>query len=106
MARVLLPAILGGAVLLAGPGVLPAQKPKLPKPAVLERGARFERDPVTGEMTLRTGETAATLGPQPPAPVIRTRVSLVEVGCTVTAPDGTRVRDLTRDTFRLLEDGT
>ena len=30
---------------------------------------------------------------------------MVQVGCTVIAPDGTRVRGLTRDDFRVLEDG-
>jgi Ca-activated chloride channel family protein len=32
-------------------------------------------------------------------------VSLVEVQCTVTAPDGVRVRGLTQNDFRVLEDG-
>ena len=39
------------------------------------------------------------------APIIRSRVALVEVQCTVTALDGTRVRGLTRDDFRVWEDG-
>ena len=92
--------------MLAAPSASPAQKPKLPKPTVLERGARFERDPATGEMKLRTGTALPAAGLLQSAPVIRARVSLVEVGCTVTTPDGRRVRDLTKENFRLLEDGT
>ena len=37
--------------------------------------------------------------------MIRSRVELVQVGCTVIAPDGTPVRGLARDDFRVLEDG-
>jgi VWFA-related protein len=36
---------------------------------------------------------------------IRSRVTLVQVACTVTAPDGTQVRGLAQDNFRLFEDG-
>ena len=44
---------------------------------------------------------------RPPAepPLIRARVALVEAGAIVTAPDGTRVRGLARDDFRIFEDG-
>ena len=95
-------AMLASAILLATPFSRSAQKAKLPRPRVLERGAEFERDPATGE--LRTRSSAAA---EPPgaAPVIHARVGLVEVGCTVTASDGVRVPGLTRDDFRLLEDG-
>ena len=86
-------------------GALPAQKPKLPKPTVLGRGSRFERDPASGEIRLRSGAAPASAPLQQSAPVIRARVSLVQVGCTVTAPDGTRVRDLTQEKLRVREDG-
>ena len=86
-------------------GASPAQKPKLPKPTVLDRGGRFERDPATGEMKLRSGTALPGAALPPSGPVIRTRVSLVQVGCTVTAPDDTRVRDLTQENFRVREDG-
>ena len=36
---------------------------------------------------------------------IRSHVTLVQVACTVTAPDGTQVRGLTQDNFRVFEDG-
>ena len=85
-------------------GTAPAQKPKLPRPRILEQEIPFSRDSSTGELrAYPTGESeSASPGS---APVIRSRVALVEVQCTVTAPDGTRVRGLTRDDFRVWEDG-
>jgi len=80
-----------------------AQKAKLPRPRVLENEVRISRDPSTGEMrTIPAGDgTSANPGL---APIIRSSVALVEIQCTVTAPDGTRVRGLTQDDFRLWED--
>jgi VWFA-related protein len=95
-------AIFAGVILLATPFALSAQKAKLPRPRVLERGAEFERDPATGELQPRSSAAAEPPGA---AHVIRARVGLVEVGCTVTASDGVRVSGLARDDFRLLEDG-
>jgi Ca-activated chloride channel family protein len=81
-----------------------AQRANLPHPRILEQGIQLSRDAATGE--LRTNSPAEA---QPASaditPVIRSRVALVEVQCTVTAPDGTRVRGLTRDDFQLWEDG-
>jgi len=90
--------------LVAGFGPSAAvQKAKLPRPRVLENEVRISRDPSTGEMrTIPAGDgTSANPGL---APIIRSSVALVEVQCTVTAPDGTRVRGLTQDDFRLWED--
>ena len=81
-----------------------AQKPKLPRPRILEKEISLARDASTGEMrTSPPGESESGLPAE--APVIRSRVALVEVQCTVTAPDGTRVRGLKRDDFRVWEDG-
>ena len=79
-----------------------AQKQKLPKPRILEHEIRISRDAATGEMRALPGGESESSGP---VPVIRSRVALVEVQCTVTAPDGTRVRGLTQDDFRVWEDG-
>jgi Ca-activated chloride channel homolog len=80
------------------------QKQRLPKPRILEHEIRILRDQVTGEMRVIPAEgTESSVGAI--VPVIRSRVDLVEVQCTVTAPDGTRVRGLTQDDFRLWEDG-
>ena len=64
---------------------------------------RISRDPANGEMrTIPAGEgTSASAGL---APIIRSSVALVEVQCTVTDPDGTRVRGLTQEDFRVWED--
>lgn len=81
-----------------------AQKPKLPRPRILEKEIPLSRDASTGE--LRTSPSAESESGLPAAvPVIRSRVALVEVQCTVTAPDGTRVQGLTENDFRVLEDG-
>jgi Ca-activated chloride channel family protein len=88
-----------------GPSLVAAQKPKLPRPRILEHEIPLSRDSSTGELrAYPSGESES--GFPSAAPVIRSRVALVEVQCTVTAPDGTRVRGLTRDDFRLWEDGT
>ena len=81
-----------------------AQKAKLPRPRVLENEVRISRDPSTGEMRTIPAGDGASANPGL-APIIRSSVALVEVQCTVTAPDGTRVRGLTQDDFHVWEDG-
>ena len=67
----------------------------------MSHGVALERDAATGELhssakdSSSPGESGA----------IRSHVTLVQVACTVTAPDGTQVRGLTQDNFRLFEDG-
>jgi Ca-activated chloride channel family protein len=80
-----------------------AQKAKLPKPQTLERGVQLKRDPSTGELHTITaaGDTPTDPGP---SGVIRSRVAMVEVGCSVLAPDGTPVRSLTSKDFSISED--
>src|SRR5579872_1709531 len=93
------------ALVLAASLMAAAQKPKLPRPRILEHEIPFSRDPSTGELRAYPSGESEPASPVA-APVIRSRVALVEVQCTVTAPDGTRVRGLTQDDFRLWEDGT
>jgi Ca-activated chloride channel family protein len=81
-----------------------AQKARLPKPRVLEHEVELSRDSATGDLKanpFRGPESA----PADSAAVIRSRVALVEVQCTVTSPDGVQVRGLTQDDFRVWEDG-
>ena len=109
------------ALVVAAPPATPArqspehkerpQKTRLPRPQILDRSLKLQRDPVTGELR--------SLPPKPAAPgalpeagaadrdttTIRARVGLVEVGCNVLAPDGVHLRGLARDDFRLFEDG-
>jgi Ca-activated chloride channel family protein len=93
------------ALVLGASLVAAAQKPKLPQPRILEYETPFSRDSSTGELRVHPSGESESASPSA-APVIRSRVTLVEVQCTVSAPDGTRVRGLIRDDFRLWEDGT
>jgi VWFA-related protein len=74
---------------------------KLPRPQPLGRGLEFERDPGSGELH------SAQPGSGSPASVgtIHSSVTLVQVACTVVAPDGAQVRGLKQEDFRLTEDG-
>jgi Ca-activated chloride channel family protein len=67
----------------------------------LGRSITLERDPATGELHSSAKDSSSAPGDG----AIRSRVTLVQVDCTVTAPDGTQVRGLTQDNFRLFEDG-
>ena len=79
----------------------PAKSQKLPRPVPLGRDLTLERDPASGELRAAAKESSPAL----PAGTIRTRVTLVQVPCTVAAPDGTQVRGLNQNNFRLFEDG-
>src|SRR6202022_73460 len=82
---------------------------KLPRPQPLGRGVALERDPATGELHSSAKDSSspagATAGTNTGQAAIRSRVTLVQVACAVTAPDGTQVRGLAQDNFRLFEDG-
>jgi VWFA-related protein len=73
---------------------------KLAKPVPLGRVITLERDAVSGELHTTTDSSHAV-----PDGVIRTRVTLVQVPCTVEASDGTEIRGLSQSDFRLFEDG-
>ena len=73
---------------------------KLPRPTVLGRDLKLERDLASGELR----ETSKNSPSAAPGGVIRSRVTLVQVPCTVEAPDSTEVRGLSRNDFRLFED--
>src|SRR5260370_32767310 len=104
--RVRLRPLLGSSLLVGlGASVAVAQKLKLAAPQLVDHEMPLARDSSKGELRANpSGESES--GFPNAAPVIRSSVALVEVQCTVTAPDGTRVRGLTRDDFRLWEDGT
>ncbi len=75
---------------------------KLPRPQPLGKGVTLRRDPASGELH--------SLPADSPAPgvdgAIQSKVTLVQIACTVTAPDGTQVRGLTQSNFHVFEDGT
>jgi Ca-activated chloride channel homolog len=89
------------------PGDEPKQKAptekagKLPRPRPLGRDVAFERDPASDELRAISKDAASA----PVTGAIRSRVTLVQVPCTVTAPDGTELRGLTQGDFLLYEDG-
>jgi len=75
---------------------------KLPRPQTLGRNLTFERDAVSGELH----SASPPASDQITNGAIRSRVTLVQVACTVTTPEGIQVRGLTPGNFRIFEDGT
>jgi Ca-activated chloride channel homolog len=98
---------LGIVILAHVPAAAFPQKPsseqiqKLPRPTVLGRELKLERDPASGELHASNNDSVVSGA----AGLIRSRITLVQVPCTVEAPDGTEVRGLTQNEFRLFEDG-
>jgi len=87
----------------------PKRKRKSPKSQELGRGLELRRDSATGELVAGRGgpgATAAAPGSAVAGPAtIRARVNLVEVSCNLFLPDSSHLRGLSRDDFRLFEDG-
>jgi VWFA-related protein len=81
--------------------VPPVKSQKLPRPVALGRDVALERDSVSGELRAVTKDSS----PVRQDGAIRSRVTLVQVPCTVAAPDGTQVRDLSQSDLLLFEDG-
>jgi len=73
---------------------------KLPRPEPLGHGPALVRDYASGELH-SLNKDSPSLG----AGTIRSSVTLVQVACTVTALDGTQVRGLNQNNFRVFEDG-
>ena len=89
----------------AHPGAQPqsgsaAKSQSLPRPQPLGHGAVLERDPASGELHGSKKDSPSPAGEG----TIRSRVTLVQVPCTVATPDGVEVRGLAQDNFRLFED--
>jgi len=81
-----------------------AQRERLPRDRVLDKDVEFKRDASTGELEAGPANAAGETQALPTTGAIRASVELVQVGCTVIAPDGTQVRGLSRDDFRVFED--
>jgi VWFA-related protein len=100
-------ALLPQQALKASPGGVPpqnappAKSKKLPRPQPLGQNFLLERDPDSGELHAIRKDAP----PASPEGAIRSRVTLVQVACTVAAPDGTLVRGLAQSDFHLFEDG-
>ena len=82
-------------------GTAAAKSEKLPRPIPLGGGIALVRDSESGELHASTKDAS----PVPPDGAIRSRVTLVQVPCTVATPDGTQVRGLSQNDFQLFEDG-
>ncbi len=68
----------------------------------LDAGYELRRDPATGELRmLRPGAAGESVA----APAIRVGVDLVTAGCNVFGADGSELRGLDRENFRIFEDG-
>jgi len=83
---------------------LPAKSQKLPHPQPLGHGVALERDPTTSELHSSAKDSSSLAGGISGEGAIHSRVTLVQVACTVTAPDGTQIRALTQENFRIFED--
>jgi VWFA-related protein len=85
------------------------EKPKPPKPQRLGAGMEMLRNARSGELEYRRkapgANNEATGSENDSRATLRVGVNLVEVNSMVLRADGTPVRDLRREDFRLFEDG-
>lgn len=94
----------------SAPSCLQAQRKKATKlPVELDRGMRWHRDPVTGEIRAftsadRPAEAAAVGGTDAHTVVVRTQ--MVPVTCIVSTADGDALPGLRREEFNIFSDGT
>lgn len=83
-----------------------SQKTKRVRPRTLDSAVSLERDPATGELktiTSANSENASTTKTESPA--IRVETPLVPVTCSVTDAGGAALTGLSRENFRIFEDG-
>ena len=74
---------------------------KLPRPQPIGKGITFQRDAASGELHSSSSDSSTPAG----SGLIQSKVTLVQVGCTVVAPDGMQVRGLAQSDFHVFEDG-
>lgn len=91
------------------PGTVRGQK-KPSHPSVLDSGVSYQRDPTTGELHIVThdseGQSSYGVDSLPVAPhAIQVQSQIVRVTCSVISSDGTPIRGLTRERFRVYDDG-
>lgn len=99
--------LLLGFSVLASPAAFAQNRGALPRPVQLDSRVSIERNRRTGELVLKRGNAKLAESKIIPnsSEAIRVRADLVEVNCNVFAPDGTAVRGLTQNDFRVYEDG-
>jgi Ca-activated chloride channel homolog len=82
------------------------QKSKLPRPRILDSGVSLQRDPTTGELRTTISKDARTETKDEPAVnAIRVVTPLVPVTCSVTDAAGAALTGLSRENFRIFDDG-
>src|SRR6202035_910628 len=85
-----------------------SQKTKPARPRILDSGVSLERDLVTGELktiTSANSENASTTTTESPTNAIRVETPLVPVTCSVTDAGGAALTGLSRENFRIFDDG-
>jgi Ca-activated chloride channel family protein len=83
-----------------------SQRSKLPRPRILDSGISLQRDPISGELRTVTSTTAGTEGKnEPPVNTIRVVTPLVPVTCSVTDASGAALAGLSRENFRIFDNG-
>lgn len=85
-----------------------SQKAKLPRPRALDEGISLQRDPVTGELKAVASKIPGNSGEKEPEPAqhsIRVESPLVPVTCSVTDAGGAALAGLTRENFRIYDNG-
>ena len=65
----------------------------------------LQRDPAFGELHFSSKDSPSSTEAPSAKDAIRSHVTLVQVPCTVVAPDGTQVRGLSQEHFHLFEGG-
>jgi Ca-activated chloride channel family protein len=85
-----------------------SQKTKPARPRILDSGVSLERDPATGELktiTSANSENAPITKTEPSANAIRVETPLVPVTCSVTDAGGAALTGLSRENFRIFDNG-
>jgi Ca-activated chloride channel family protein len=85
-----------------------SQKAKRARPRTLDSGVSLERDPATGELKTITSANSANASAtktELPANAIRVETPLVPVTCSVTDAGGAALTGLSRENFRIFDDG-
>jgi Ca-activated chloride channel family protein len=87
-----------------------ASAPKQSRPQLLDKDIEYVRDPETGELRAVPKRPSPNAAPAPAAAprggfAIRSRVSLVEISCSVISTAGEPLRNLNREDFQLSADG-
>ncbi|HYL47696.1 MAG TPA: VWA domain-containing protein [Candidatus Limnocylindrales bacterium] len=84
------------------------QKTKLPRPRQLDSGLTWHRDPATGELVSVPSpgaEKESKTNSSSTAATLRVTTRMVPVTCSVFAADGAAVAGLSRNDFRVFDDG-